>query len=206
MTPGKSPPRQPPRIAAAIARGFLSAVAMTMLSAAAGSALADDRRNGPPVRLEQVVAGDLASESMQEKHVLKIAVAEEIAAEFFRCAERKNKPRSIHILDQFGNTIYAGRMDGQIADNVDVARLKAEAAAYFRESTHPWLVRAREDRMMAVWLLQLDQFTSPVGLPIIVESQMLGTVGIGGASGDCAHEALGRVLGPQPPLAPPAEE
>jgi uncharacterized protein GlcG (DUF336 family) len=55
---------------------------------------------------------------------------------------------------------------------------------------------------MALLLARLGQFTSPVGLPIIVDNQLLGSVGIGGASGDCAHEALTIVLGPQPPLMP----
>lgn len=159
-----------------------------------------------PVRLTDVVVDNIAGGGIHEKHTLRFAVAERIGKEFFRCAERKAKPRSIHILDQFGNTIYAARMDGQTADNIDAARMKAEAALYFRESTAPWLARARKDQQMALLLAQLGQFTSPVGLPIIVENQLLGSVGIGGASGDCAHEALTVVLGPQPPLTPESAE
>jgi uncharacterized protein GlcG (DUF336 family) len=152
------------------------------------------------VSLDQVIA---AAGPAHEKRTLRFEVAERIAAAFFECARRKDKPRSIHIIDQFGKTIYAARMDGQFSDNIEVARLKAETALYFRDNTRRWLNRSEADPSLAFSIAQLGQFTSPVGLPIIVENQLLGAVGIGGASGDCAHEALSVVIGPQPPLEPP---
>jgi hypothetical protein len=44
------------------------------------------------------------------------------------------------------------------------------------------------------------------GLPIVVEGQMIGAIGVGGGNMDeqCAYSALTKVLGPQPPLPPPA--
>jgi hypothetical protein len=47
------------------------------------------------------------------------------------------------------------------------------------------------------------------GLPIVVEDQLIGAVGVGGGNADemCAYQAMEKVLGPQPPLAaanPPA--
>lgn len=157
----------------------------------------------PPATLDQVAD---SSGPPHDKYILRFEVAEHIATAFFECARRKHKPRSIHILDQFGATIYAARMDGQFSDNIEVARMKAEAALYFRDNTGHWRNRSRADPRTASLIAQLGQFVSPVGLPIIVEDQLLGAVGIGGASGDCAHEALTIVLGPQPPLepAPPA--
>jgi hypothetical protein len=46
-------------------------------------------------------------------------------------------------------------------------------------------------------------------LPIIVDGQMIGAIGVGGGNRDedCAYQALTSVVGPQPPLAvnaPPA--
>lgn len=149
--------------------------------------------------LDQVVAPDTGA---SERHILRFAVAEQIGNDFFACARRNGTTRSVHIVDQFGNTIYAARMDGQIADNIDVARMKAESALYFRENTRVWLNRSRDDPALALSLMRLGQFTSPTGLPIIVEDQLLGAIGVGGASGECTHEALTRVLGPQPPLEP----
>ena len=144
----------------------------------------------------QLLAG--TSES-RHSEVLKFAVAERIAKAFYSCAVRKNKPRSIHIIDRSGTTVYAGRMDGQMSDNIDVARMKAQSALYFRQSTEVWLERGTRDPLVAGWIAELGQFTSPVGLPIIMNGQLVGAIGMGGASGDCAREALVVVLGPQPP-------
>jgi hypothetical protein len=40
------------------------------------------------------------------------------------------------------------------------------------------------------------------GLPIVVDDQLIGAVGVGGGNADeqCAYQALQKVLGPQPPL------
>jgi hypothetical protein len=40
------------------------------------------------------------------------------------------------------------------------------------------------------------------GLPIVVDDQLIGAVGVGGGNADeqCAYQALVKVLGPQPPL------
>ena len=43
------------------------------------------------------------------------------------------------------------------------------------------------------------------GLPIIVDNQLSGAIGVGGSNKDeeCAYTALTQVVGPQPPLAGP---
>jgi uncharacterized protein GlcG (DUF336 family) len=49
-------------------------------------------------------------------------------------------------------------------------------------------------------------FPTSGGLPIIVDGQMIGAIGVGGGNRDeeCAYQALTTVIGPQPPLAGPA--
>ena len=53
---------------------------------------------------------------------------------------------------------------------------------------------------------KLDVFPVSGGLPIIVDNQMIGAIGVGGSNKDeeCAWTALTAVVGPQPPLAPSA--
>ncbi|MEJ8569690.1 GlcG/HbpS family heme-binding protein [Elongatibacter sediminis] len=145
---------------------------------------------------------DSSAAQPEQRADLPLALAERIARAFFTCARRNDKPRTLHILDAMGATVLAARMDGQFADNIEVARLKAETALYFRDNTRVWLQRAQHDPVVAQRLAQLGQFVSPTGLPIVIDGQLVGAIGVGGASGDCAHEALSRVLGPQPPLIP----
>jgi hypothetical protein len=58
----------------------------------------------------------------------------------------------------------------------------------------------------------LSYYFVPGGLPIVVEDQLIGAIGVGGGNADeqCAYQALVKVLGPQPPLTqappPPAAE
>lgn len=163
----------------ALLAGFLAVVPVTEAISA----------NGAPGQTEDDVA-------------LSLALAERIAGEVFACARRMDKPRSVHILDARGATVLAARMDGQFADNIDVARRKAEAALFLGENTQVWLQRARQDPFLAERLTQLALFVAPTGLPIVIDGQRVGSLGVGGATGDCAHEALTNVLGPQPPLNP----
>jgi hypothetical protein len=48
----------------------------------------------------------------------------------------------------------------------------------------------------------LSYYFVPGGLPIVVDDQLIGAVGVGGGNADeqCAYQALVKVLGPQPPL------
>jgi uncharacterized protein GlcG (DUF336 family) len=52
----------------------------------------------------------------------------------------------------------------------------------------------------------LDLYLVEGGYPIIVEDLLIGSIGVGGATGDeqCGWVALTKVLGPQPPIQPPA--
>ena len=57
---------------------------------------------------------------------------------------------------------------------------------------------------------QFGLFTQTGGLPIIVNDQLIGAIGVGGSGNTpgkfgeevCAHAALEAVFGPQPPLLP----
>jgi uncharacterized protein GlcG (DUF336 family) len=63
---------------------------------------------------------------------------------------------------------------------------------------------ARYGQRMQPTMFNLGQFPYTGGLPIMVGPQLIGAIGVGGASGEqderCAYEALTRVIGPQPAL------
>jgi uncharacterized protein GlcG (DUF336 family) len=95
-------------------------------------------------------------------------------------------------------------MDGQSPNNIDSAYRKAKTALYMRTSTREALNRWNTLEAQLV-RADIGLYLNPGGLPIIVNDQLIGAIGVGGASvGDeqCAYEALTKVLGPQPPLAP----
>jgi uncharacterized protein GlcG (DUF336 family) len=94
-------------------------------------------------------------------------------------------------------------MDGQTPNNVDSAFRKAKTALYMRTSTREALNRWNTLEAQIV-RADIGLYLNPGGFPIIVNDQLIGAIGVGGASSDeqCAYEALTKVLGPQPPMAP----
>jgi uncharacterized protein GlcG (DUF336 family) len=155
-----------------------------------------------PVRLRDVVVQGAAAKQAFEKHLLKLEVAEQIGQACFAYAARNNFAVALHIVDQFGYSIYAGRMDGRKADNIETAEMKAQTALYFREPTRVWMERSSQNPLMPHLLNQMGQFPVAGGLPIIVEDQLVGAIGVGGGTSDqdeeCARAALIQVLGREP--------
>jgi len=117
---------------------------------------------------------------------------------------------TIVILDPFGQIIHEHRMDGQSYINQKAAENKARTALLTREASHVLTNRAFDD---VSTLIRMEQFGLSVqegGLPIIVNDQIIGAIGVGGGAGGasygeerCAHDALTEVFGPQPPILPP---
>ena len=104
-------------------------------------------------------------------------------------------------------------MDGQVPIGIETAQLKAKTALYARSSSSAVAQRFTnvDGRVIRLDLGKdsgLAYYFVGGGLPIIVEDQLIGAIGVGGGNMDeqCAYQALTKVLGPQPPLtqaAPP---
>jgi uncharacterized protein GlcG (DUF336 family) len=117
----------------------------------------------------------------------------------------------VFVLAPNGDIVDAHVMDGQLPIGVETALLKAKTALYARSSSSAVAQRFStvDGRLIRLDLGKasgLAYYFVGGGLPIVVEDQMIGAVGVGGGNADemCAYTALTKVLGPQPPLAPPA--
>jgi glc operon protein GlcG len=171
-----------------------------------GGAAAAQTPDGPrePVALDDIVVTGEAAKQAYEKHLLRFDVAERIGKSCFGYARRNGFAVALHIVDQFGNTVYAAKMDGRKADNIETSAMKARTAVYFREPTRVWMERSLQSPLMPHLLSQMGKFPVAGGLPIIVEDQLVGAIGVGGGTSDqdedCARAGLLAVLGPQPSL------
>ena len=147
-----------------------------------------------------VLSGDAANRAMTRTEI-NIDTAERIAKACVAYAAEHEIEVSISILSPYGSIVYAYRMDGQVPVNIETAQAKAETVLYMRMSTTA--AANRYDLIDRVTRTKLDQYFVAGGLPIIVDGQLIGSIGVGGDRlGDepCAHAALTEVLGPQPPL------
>jgi glc operon protein GlcG len=173
-------------------RMFLIGVALAMTGTAAFSQ-----------NINKFVVSDEAAKKTLMKYEISADVAQKITQACVDFAKKNNLAVSVFILSPTGQIVHAHRMDGQVPINIETARLKAESVLYTRDSSH-----ARANIVANNLALQLRWSSLPVfpvsgGLPIVVDNQMIGAIGVGGSNKDeeCAYTAVTSVVGPQPPLA-----
>jgi uncharacterized protein GlcG (DUF336 family) len=118
---------------------------------------------------------------------------------------------AIYVLAPNGDIVDAHVMDGVLPIGAETGLMKAKTALYARTSSSAVAQRfgTIDGRLIRLDLGKekgLAYYFVGGGLPIVVEDQLIGAIGVGGGNQDemCAYTALTKVLGPQPPLTPAA--
>src|SRR6185295_12245005 len=156
-------------------------------------------------------------------NTINLSTAERIAEACERLAAAENVGISIDVLDNDGNIVYMDRMDGQGYLNIITAEMKARTALMQRGSSKLVMNQVRRDASTELQRIQLGMFPNSGGLPVVINKQMIGVIGIGGSAPRvpvwsdeiCGHKAMQEVLGaanvaplvedvPAPPAAQPA--
>jgi glc operon protein GlcG len=156
------------------------------------------------------LSGDAAKRTLTRTQI-NAATARAIVDACVDFGRSTNASYSVFVLAPNGDVVDAHVMDGQLPIGVETAMLKAKTALYARS---PSSAVAQRFGTVDGRLIRLDlgkasglaYYFVGGGLPIVVEGQMIGAVGVGGGNADemCAYTALTKVLGPQPPLTPAA--
>lgn len=161
-----------------------------------------------------VVTGD-AAKRISTKVEISLATASKIMEVCLN--EARKRPQdlvSIFILSPSGQVVNSQRLDGAPTYVIDSALLRAQTALYWKESTRALENQAEGvgDLARQMRMYKLGQFPADGGLPIIVDGQLIGSIGVSGAGNhneEIAKAGLTTVLGPQPPAVkklPPARE
>ena len=194
---------------------FIGALAAAVFAFSAGLAA----QNVPS---QFVVSGKLA-EQIQDFNTINLATAERIAEACERLAAAENVGITMAVLDHDGNFVYQDRMDGQGYLNIITAEMKARTALMQRGSSKAVMNQVRRNPDAELQRIQLGMFPNSGGLPVVINKQMIGVIGIGGSAPRvpvwsdeiCGHKAMQEVLGaanvaplledvPAPPAAQPA--
>ena len=157
-----------------------------------------------PARVDSFVVRGEAAKRALTKTEISGETAEKLAKVCEAYAVEHNISVSIFIISPSGSIVHAHRMDGQGPINIETALYKAQTALYTRRPTSLYEKQYATDLPGEVARTKLNQYYVSGGLPIIVDDQLIGAIGVGGSrDGDepCAYAALTKVLGPQPPLA-----
>ena len=160
----------------------------------------------------QFVVSGKAAEQMQDFTTINLATAERIAESCEKLAAAEGVGISVMVLDNDGNHVYMDRMDGQGYLNIVTAEMKARTALMGREPSKSRMNRVIQDPTQELQLIQLGFFPNSGGLPIVVNKQLIGVVGVGGSAPRvpvwsdeiCGHKALTEVIGPS--VAPLVED
>jgi uncharacterized protein GlcG (DUF336 family) len=152
----------------------------------------------------QFVVSGKAAEQIQDFTTINLATAERIAETCEKLAAAQGVAVSIMVLDNDGNHVYMDRMDGQGYLNIVTAEMKARTALMGREPSKNRMNRVIQDPTQEFQQIQLGFFPNSGGLPITVNKQLIGAIGVGGSAPRvpvwsdeiCAHKALTEVIGP----------
>jgi uncharacterized protein GlcG (DUF336 family) len=168
------------------------------------------------ITLEKATVGAEVAKRTLMKSQISATVARQIVdacLDFARNQQGGPGTYAVFVLAPNGDIVDAHVMDGVLPIGVETGLLKAKTALYARTPSSAVAQRfpTIDGRLIRTDLGRgsgLAYYFVGGGLPIVVQDELIGAIGVGGGNMDemCAYTALTKVLGPQPPLpaAPPA--
>jgi glc operon protein GlcG len=108
-------------------------------------------------------------------------------------AEKNKQIVAIAVLDWGGNLIESHAMEGAPMNAIDTALLKAKSALRWRRPTSETNKMVRTGENLAPTFM--NDFPQPGALPIIINGQVIGAMGVSSAEGEkCAQTAIDAVF------------
>jgi glc operon protein GlcG len=145
-----------------------------------------------------LVAGSFAADpsALQPTRDIKIissAGARAMADACTAWAEQNKQTVAMAILDWGGNLIESHAMEGAAMNAIDTALLKAKSALRWRRPTSETNKIVRSGENLAPTFM--NDFPQPGALPIVLNGQVIGAMGVSGADGEkCAQAAIDAVF------------
>jgi glc operon protein GlcG len=124
----------------------------------------------------------VAQSLLPKRTKLSLQAARQIAAAAEAEAVSKGlKSVAIVVVDEGGYLIHCLRMDGSLPSSIDIGIAKARAAALLGKPTKFWRELLNEQNF---WPLGMPHMVSAEGgLPLAVGDEIVGGIGVAGASG-----------------------
>lgn len=184
--------------------------AMTVLTFT--SARAASTYDGDGQVPQQFVISGKAADRQHDHISINGDTAEKLAKACMDIARKNNSAVVVVVIDPYGLVVHQHRMDGEGWIQVNATQQKALTALRTRAPSRVLNNRNVQDPFTNQSMAGYGLTTQEGGLPIIVNGQLIGAIGVGGIPpaertatyGEemCARDALEAVIGPQPPLLP----
>ena len=141
----------------------------------------------------------LPSQAQQAKpltrdiRIISSAGARALADACTAWAEQNKQTVAMAILDWGGNVIESHAMEGAPMNAIDTALLKAKSALRWRRATSETNKLVRSGENLAPTFMR--DFPQPGALPIILNGQVIGAMGVSSGDGEkCAQAAIDAVF------------
>jgi glc operon protein GlcG len=134
-----------------------------------------------------IAAASAQAQVTQSKQVLTLEGAKVAAAAAVAEAKRGNEGASIAIVDDGGNLMYLERLQPTFPMGATISTEKARTAALFQKPT-----KVLEDAIVGGRTPLLNAWSAPLngGEPIVVNGQVVGAIGVSGASSAARDAAI----------------
>jgi glc operon protein GlcG len=140
------------------------------------------------------LAADAAQiQATRDIKVISSAGARAMADACSAWADQNKQVLAMAILDWGGNLIESHAMEGAAPNAIDTALLKAKSALRWRRATSETNKMVRNGENLAPTFM--NDFPQPGALPVILDGQVIGAMGVSGADGEkCAQAAIDAVF------------
>ena len=143
--------------------------------------------------MASLAADALALQATREIKVISSAGARAMADACTAWAEQNKQIVAMAVLDWGGNLIEFHAMEGAPMNAIDTALLKAKSALRWRRPTSETNKMVRSGENLAPTFM--NDFPQPGALPVVVNGQVIGAMGVSGADGEkCAQAAIDTVF------------
>src|SRR6267378_2455828 len=137
-----------------------------------------------------------AGQMTRDIKVISSAGARAMADACIAWAEQNKQIVAMAVLDWGGNLIESHAMEGAAANSIDTALLKAKSALRWRRPTSETNKMVRSGENLAPTFMH--DFPQPGALPIMVNGQVIGAMGVSSGDGEkCAQAAIDAVFNGQ---------
>ena len=126
-----------------------------------------------------MIATEAKSQTIATKNI-SLEAAKKVVAEAVKYAKANNAPGgAIAVVDNGGNLVYLERLDGTFAASSEVSIKKANTAALFKAPSVKLENSINGGRQA---LITVGHTFLQGGIPIVVDGQVIGAIGVSGAS------------------------
>jgi glc operon protein GlcG len=138
-------------------------------------------------------SGASAQAMVREQKVITSAGARAMVEACTAWADHNHIAVAMSVLDWAGNQLESHAMEGAGANSIDTALLKAKSALRWRRPTSEMNKIVRSGQNLAPTFMH--DFPQPGALPIMVDGEMIGSMGVSSADGEkCAQAAIDAVF------------